>query len=400
MGAAVSLYRHLPLSDPRRQIRLLHVRPSSNHDGHLHASLSVHDLDESLKFTALSYEWGRAPEKNDDDKAVIRINCLWTRPIQANLDKALRHLRRPDKTLTVWVDAICIDQSDRGILEKADQVSIVAEIYRSASQTYVWIGPSADGSDVALTTLRKVGERMLKEDNGLSPRKQFERLTKDAPAGQWNKQSPDKLLQLAPDMIREYIPTASFCSAECRLLMSRSYWTRMWIQQEVVLSPAPIICCGSTQVGWNEFEAGLVFINLLKHHAVYGTLSKYGSTNADFDFSKWIQSDEKNYERRYFHPQWTVEESKNYEELGLGWNFEATALRRLRNRWSETQPSSPPPVSLPLLRVMAEEHAGAARHEVSRQEDRIYGLAGMASDIPRLEQFGFEINYNIPCREA
>jgi len=33
---------------------------------------------------------------------------------------------------------------------------------------------------------------------------------------------------------------------------------------------------------------------------VYGTLSKYGSTNIDFDFSKWIKSDEKNYEKRYF----------------------------------------------------------------------------------------------------
>lgn len=394
LGKLIPLYQLLPLSPSKPQIRLLHVQPSSNHDDPIKCSLSVHDLDKHPEFTALSYEWGRPPRKADD-KPTIRINFLWTLEIQANLDEALRHLRQPDEPLVIWVDAVCINQNDNA--EKGQQVGLMAEIYGSASQTYVWLGPSANGSELAMDTLRNVGEGMLNESSGTSPRQQFEDLTKDAPAGQWNRQSPDKLLLLAPDLIQAYLPDASFCSVECRILLSRSYWTRMWIQQEVILSPKPIICCGSMQLDWDMFEAGLAFINLIRHHATYGVLSKYGCTDLAFGFSTWVNSEEKNYEKRYFK-DWTASDSKNYEELGKGWTNEAGALRRLRSRWPRGKsPSAGGPC---LMRVLAEAHCGAVRHEVSNQHDRIYGLAGMAADIPRLVQFGFRITYNLPCSES
>lgn len=394
LGKLVSLYQLLPLSPSKPQIRLLHVHPSSNHEDPLKCSLSVHNLDESLEFTALSYEWGRPPRKGDD-KHTVRINLLWTLEIQVNLDPALRHLRKPNEPLIIWVDAVCINQNDNA--EKGQQIGLMARIYGSASQTYVWLGPSANGSDLAMDTLRRVGEGMLKKSSGTSPRQQFEDLTKDAPAGEWNRQSPDELLLLAPELIQEYFPNATFCSVECRILLSRSYWTRMWIQQEVILSPKPVICCGSLKLGWDVFEAGLVFVHLIRHHATYGLLSKYGLTQSKFDFSTWLNSEEKNYEKRFLS-KWTASHRKNYEELGKGWTNEATALRRLRNRWPWDKPS--PAGGLSLMRVLAEAHCGAVRHEVSNQHDRIYGLAGMAADIPRLVQFGFQITYNLPCSES
>lgn len=375
LGKLVSLYQLLPLSPSKPQIRLLHVHPSSNHEGPLKCSLSVHNLDESLEFTALSYEWGRPPRKGDD-KHTVRINLLWTLEIQVNLDKALRHLRQPDKPLLIWVDAVCINQTDN--TEKGQQVGLMAEIYGSASQTYVWLGPSANGSDLAMDTLRKVGRVMLKEGSGTSPRQQFEYLTKNAPADEWNLHFPDELLRLAPDLIREYIPNASFCSAECRILLSRSYWTRMWVQQEVVLSPKPVICCGTMKVDWDVFEAGFVFINLLKHHAIYGLIAKYGLSGSTVDFSP--------------------SETKNYEQLGAGWTAEVGALRRLRNRRPRGKPSSAAGIS--FMRVIAEAHCGAARHEVSNHHDRLYGLAGTASDIPYLAKFGLDITYNLSCSES
>lgn len=374
LGKLIPLYQLLPLSPSKPQIRLLHVQPSSNHDDPIKCSLSVHDLDKHLEFTALSYEWGRPPRKADD-KPTIRINLLWTLEIQANLDEALRHLRQPDEPLVIWVDAVCINQNDNA--EKGQQVGLMAEIYGSASQTYVWLGPSANDSDLAMDTLRKVGEGMLNESTGTSPRQEYEYLTRNVPADEWNMHSPEELLTLAPDLIQEYIPNASFCAAECRILLSRSYWTRMWVQQEVVLSPKPVICCGTMKVDWDVFEAGFVFINLLKHHAIYGVIVKYGTGSI---------------------AGYSPSEIKNYKQLGYGWTAEVGALRRLRNQRPRGRPSSADGIS--FMRVIAEAHCGVVRHEVSNHHDRLYGLAGMASDTSYLARFGLDITYNLSCSES
>jgi len=75
----------------------------------------------------------------------------------------------------------------------------------------------------------------------------------------------------------------------------------MWIQQEVILSPnmKPVICCGSKRLDWDVFDAGLVFIGLIRRHATYGVLSKSCSNNPGFGYSAWVNSEEKNYEKRY-----------------------------------------------------------------------------------------------------
>lgn len=63
----------------------------------------------------------------------------------------------------------------------------------------------------------------------------------------------------------------------------------MWIQQEVILSPKPVICCGSLKLGWDVFEAGLVFVHLIRHHATYGLLSKYGLAGMAADIPRPVQ---------------------------------------------------------------------------------------------------------------
>lgn len=79
----------------------------------------MHNLDKSLEFTALSYEWGRPPRPGDH-KPTVQINVLWTVETQVNLDTALCHLRKPNEPLIIWVDAVCINQNDSA--EKDQQV--------------------------------------------------------------------------------------------------------------------------------------------------------------------------------------------------------------------------------------------------------------------------------------
>ena len=46
----------------------------------------------------------------------------------------------------IWVDAICIDQSERGKEEKEKQLSKMAEIYNSASSVCIWLGDTYEGA--------------------------------------------------------------------------------------------------------------------------------------------------------------------------------------------------------------------------------------------------------------
>jgi len=76
--------------------------------------------------------------------------------ITNNLAVALRHLRLRKKSRTLWVDAICINQDDP--VERSAEVLEMGSIYRNAQQVVIWLGPASHDSDLALQTLRRVGE--------------------------------------------------------------------------------------------------------------------------------------------------------------------------------------------------------------------------------------------------
>ena len=83
-------------------------------------------------YEAISYCWGEInPSRN--------IVCDGPRlPITKNGIDALWHFRLPDRLRELWMDAICIDQQSDD--EKAEQVTVVDEIYGGEQQTLAWAG--------------------------------------------------------------------------------------------------------------------------------------------------------------------------------------------------------------------------------------------------------------------
>jgi Heterokaryon incompatibility protein (HET) len=65
--------------------------------------------------------------------------------IQANLFEFLQQLRLTYAAVSLWVDALSINQSD--ILEKNMQIPLMGLIYSYVKSVLVWIGPQADGSE-------------------------------------------------------------------------------------------------------------------------------------------------------------------------------------------------------------------------------------------------------------
>ncbi|KAK8068576.1 hypothetical protein PG996_007688 [Apiospora saccharicola] len=100
------------------------------------------------RYEALSYTWGDAT-----DKVPISVN---DGPVSVtkNLEVALRHLRRESETRTLWVDALCINQSD--VAEVSAQVQRMWAIYEHAGRALVFLGPRAECSDEAFALLSEL----------------------------------------------------------------------------------------------------------------------------------------------------------------------------------------------------------------------------------------------------
>jgi hypothetical protein len=131
-----STYRY-PALPEGRNIRVLHLYPGSG-DEPLNFELIPLSLEEAkcLQYEALSYVWGEKepPFFIECENELIKIT--------KNCHEALQHLRLPHEPRTLWIDAICIDQSS--ITERSHQVGLMGEIYRNAEVVIGWLGPATE----------------------------------------------------------------------------------------------------------------------------------------------------------------------------------------------------------------------------------------------------------------
>lgn len=125
----------------------------------------------------------------------------------------------------LWVDQICINQDD--LKEKSQQVSLMGTIYRWAWSTLVWLGEEADNSIDALRMIVNVPSAFLFQlDERLPDLESFDRL---------GLPSPDSQQWL-------YL----------RKFLSRPWFYRAWIIQEVVISARVHLQCGRKLISWHD----------------------------------------------------------------------------------------------------------------------------------------------------
>jgi len=129
------LYHYRPLNSDRL-IRVLELLPAKHHDNPIQCRLIERPLDveplTGLKYEALSYVWG----SNIGDREILCEGR--TLLVTPNCEAALRRFRRPKKSRILWIDAICIDQSN--LEEKGKQVPLMADVYHLASRVLIWLG--------------------------------------------------------------------------------------------------------------------------------------------------------------------------------------------------------------------------------------------------------------------
>lgn len=154
-----------PTLESASHIRLVTICPraeANSTNRSLSISLQQFPISQCPPYQALSYTWGQS-DRSD------RVDCGDDEYVNVtpNLLAALLHLQRRTP-VTLWVDAICINQED--YKERSRQVSLMSQIYQKAKQVIVWLystEPTPPGDDEPWVMVQKPGpeDYHLNEDN-------------------------------------------------------------------------------------------------------------------------------------------------------------------------------------------------------------------------------------------
>ena len=151
-------YEYMPLPKEGSRIRLVELLPSNSlhiqcrmHTADVNRTESILVEDKPRTYEALSYTW-------QSQKLSKSIICDGKRlPVTQNLYDALQELQRPTTSRLLWIDAICINQTDNE--ERSNQVAIMRQIYSRASVVTAWIGQENDEMRWAFGLIEKMATR-------------------------------------------------------------------------------------------------------------------------------------------------------------------------------------------------------------------------------------------------
>jgi hypothetical protein len=119
-------------------------------EARIRCQLRLVNLADNPSFTALSYEWGDVAASTD----AILCNGHSIH-VTRNCYDALVQLRETFGAITIWVDSICINQSDA--TEKRTQIPLMRTIFPAAKEVYVWLGKGTKDTDDAMEFLARGG---------------------------------------------------------------------------------------------------------------------------------------------------------------------------------------------------------------------------------------------------
>ena len=138
--------------------------------------------------------------------------------MRRNLHDALIQLRSPDRDITLWVDAICINQNNR--VEKTEQISKMHDIYSKAHNICIWLGVGEMDRESNQQTFQFIREM-------LDLRRLDQLIASEAYANQW----------------------LAFVQ-----LMRNRWFSRRWVVQELALAKEATVHYGREGIQWPDFR--------------------------------------------------------------------------------------------------------------------------------------------------
>ncbi|EYB28739.1 hypothetical protein SNK04_005230 [Fusarium graminearum] len=203
-GREIQQVEYPKLTQPSH-IRILELLPAPREKA-LEGRLLVVDVDKPPAYEALSYTWADASNDSSLCQRIFIGHGNRALPITSSCHQGLRHLRKELESVFIWVDSVCINQSD--LEERSYQVAMMDDVFSRANVVHAYVG----------------------EDEYGNSRKG----TKAVP-----------LLQSITEPTRP--PGREFKNHAPAILdpfFQRPFFSRLWVVQEVLLARSVVLHCG------------------------------------------------------------------------------------------------------------------------------------------------------------
>ncbi|CAN9295349.1 unnamed protein product [Alternaria alternata] len=218
------MFVYEPIDLDRPAFRVLHLL--SGKWSTIECTMYQANLDgaDTIPYEALSYTWG-----GTDKNFTVTVNGEYL-DVTKNLYLALQHLRSDSIDRVLWIDAICIDQSNE--IERGHQVQQMCKIYSQAEEVVVWLGQATRETDDLMGSLQRLEELSSPYAYGHS---------------HWN----------LPQWTESWLSVPKNSDLKLRKglnqLLSRPWFKRVWILQEVANARKASILCGTKSVRAHTF---------------------------------------------------------------------------------------------------------------------------------------------------
>ncbi|KAF4958115.1 hypothetical protein FSARC_11103 [Fusarium sarcochroum] len=232
------------LDNSRQEIRLLILHPPSGNDPIVSCTLSHAALEPGIDsavptYEALSYVWG---EPDFSSPILLNGKSFFVTP---SLHYILSSIRLQRRTRVLWVDALCINQSDPE--ERIQQVALMRKIYSCCERDIAWLDPMI-GKGVKSRDIYRDLEKLADKE---------ERIRKGIEFMQKIIQKDSETLKTLQDFYRE---SDFFVKNSDQLLMRDLFrrptlWKRLWVMQELSLAPQVTLMCNGAELDWSSLAA-------------------------------------------------------------------------------------------------------------------------------------------------
>jgi hypothetical protein len=267
-----------------QSIRLLRVHSFDEENLRIYGSLCQVNLEGlTQEYIALSYTWGAAVEEpNEGPDPRLQCDLLLAnnhnsihqddllnfskdpgaRPLSKDFRLSLpqnlsnffkrHHLKLIDDGIYLWIDAICINQTDTAEVSK--QIFLMDAVFELANQVWAWLGEEPDDFTVIKAFATQIGPALEEAyagflDNGKSREEFMAWLSRFSPIDEhfWE----DEMKISSPPASTWVDSWVSYY----RFFRTRRWFSRVWIIQEVVLARKVIIVCHNDMIEWEALES-------------------------------------------------------------------------------------------------------------------------------------------------
>lgn len=235
--------------------------------------------EETPEYVALSYPWKGQYYSNPISRYVL-LNGVIVK-LGENAAAALWTLRPQSADIYIWVDSLCIDQ--KNAMEMDLQIKRMHEIYSQATRTKVWLGVMGvrlDEDDDMMEQIRKISTRAIETGlyDALKAMRAAAERGEDSEARSWQNRANALVVQIHDSTEWSFGITYGFLDFQ-----EMYYWKRIWILQEVALSPHLDFFYGITResLSLEQIQAAAALFKLGLDRAGSGQ-----DMTGGFDFSK------------------------------------------------------------------------------------------------------------------